>query len=77
MAKAGRYVIAEVEEIVEVGELDPENIHTPCIYVDALVLSTTEKPIENLTNEKNMELDEEHLKDPKFAQRVKIAQRAA
>lgn len=37
MAMAARTVIAEVEEIVEVGELDPERIHTPCLYVDYLV----------------------------------------
>ena len=80
MAKAGKYVIAEVEEIVEVGELDPENIHTPCIYVDALVLSTVkheDKPIEFKTNSKNMGLDKEQLKNPKYAKRVKIASRAA
>jgi 3-oxoacid CoA-transferase subunit A len=32
-AAAGRVTIAEVEEIVETGELDPDNIHTPGIYV--------------------------------------------
>jgi 3-oxoacid CoA-transferase len=37
MAMAARTVIAEVEEIVDVGELDPEEIHTPCLYVDYLV----------------------------------------
>ncbi len=38
MATAGRIVIAEVDEIVEVGELDPEAIITPHLYVDYLVL---------------------------------------
>ncbi len=33
MAMAGKVTIAEVEELVEVGELDPNNIHTPGIYV--------------------------------------------
>ena len=33
MAMAGRITIAEVEELLEVGELDPNNIHTPGIYV--------------------------------------------
>ncbi|HEY8689762.1 MAG TPA: CoA transferase subunit A [Chitinophagaceae bacterium] len=33
MAMAGKITIAEVEELVEVGELDPNNIHTPGIYV--------------------------------------------
>lgn len=33
MAMAGKITIAEVEELVEAGELDPNNIHTPGIYV--------------------------------------------
>lgn len=37
MATAAATVVAEVEEIVEVGELDPNDIHTPSIFVDALV----------------------------------------
>ena len=36
-ATAGRIAIAEVEELVEVGELDPECIHTPGIYIDRVV----------------------------------------
>ena len=37
MATAAAIVIAEVEEIVEVGEIDPNEIHTPSIFVDFLV----------------------------------------
>ena len=37
MATAADLVIAEVEEIVETGELPPESIHTPAVYVDRLV----------------------------------------
>jgi len=37
-AMAGKITIAEVEEIVEAGELDPEAIHTPGIYVQRIVL---------------------------------------
>jgi 3-oxoacid CoA-transferase len=49
-AKAGKLTIVEVEEIVEVGELDPHCIHLPGIYVDRLVLGTNyEKPIEQRT----------------------------
>lgn len=48
-ATAGKICIAEVEEIVEVGELDPDNIHTPAVYVDRLVLGTFEKRIEQRT----------------------------
>ncbi|RZA07784.1 MAG: CoA transferase subunit A [Proteobacteria bacterium] len=48
-ATAGKICIAEVEEIVEVGEIDPDNVHTPAVYVDRLVLSTFEKRIEQRT----------------------------
>ncbi len=36
MAAAGKITIAEVEELVPVGELDPNNIHTPGIYVQRI-----------------------------------------
>jgi 3-oxoacid CoA-transferase subunit A len=36
MATAADHVIAEVEEIVELGQLDPNNVHTPGIFVDAI-----------------------------------------
>lgn len=49
MAAAGKVTIAEVEEIVEAGELLPEEIHTPGIYVQGLVVGTPEKRIERLT----------------------------
>jgi 3-oxoacid CoA-transferase len=41
MATAAELVIAEVEEIVEAGTLDPNAIHTPCMYVDYLVQAHT------------------------------------
>ncbi len=37
MATAADLVIAEVEEIVEIGEIDPDQVHTPSIFVDFLV----------------------------------------
>jgi 3-oxoacid CoA-transferase subunit A len=37
MATAADYVIAEVEQLVEVGEIDPDDVHTPGIFVDAIV----------------------------------------
>jgi 3-oxoacid CoA-transferase subunit A len=47
MATAGKITIAEVEELVEPGELDPNFIHTPGIYVDRIILgSSYQKPIE-------------------------------
>lgn len=78
MAKAANFVIAEVEEIVETGELDPDHIHVPGLYVDAIVKKEfDDKPIEKLTNNKNTGFSKELLKDPKYALRVKIAKRAA
>ncbi|THE09262.1 CoA transferase subunit A [Bacillus timonensis] len=49
MAAAGKVTIAEVEEIVEVGELNPNEIHTPSIYVQGLIVGKHEKRIERLT----------------------------
>ncbi|WP_349778345.1 CoA transferase subunit A [Xanthomonas sp. WHRI 6108] len=49
-AMAGRVCVAEVEEIVEVGTIDPDQVHLPGIYVDRLVLNATpEKRIEQRT----------------------------
>lgn len=48
-ATAGKITVVEVEEIVEPGELDPAQIHTPGIYVDRLILGTFEKRIEQRT----------------------------
>ncbi len=49
-AMAGQITIAEVEEIVENGELDPDSIHTPGIYVHRIVLNKNpEKRIEQKT----------------------------
>lgn len=50
MAAAGKICVAEVEEIVPVGALDPDCIHVPSIYVKRLVQGTNyEKRIERLT----------------------------
>ena len=49
MASAGRVTIAEVEELVEVGELDPDNIHTPGIFVQRVISGDHEKRIEQRT----------------------------
>jgi len=48
-ATAGKITVVEVEEIVEVGELDPDQIHTPGIYVNRVILGTFEKRIEQRT----------------------------
>ncbi len=50
IATAGKVTVVEVEEIVPVGSLDPDQIHTPGIYVDRIVQGTDYvKHIERLT----------------------------
>ena len=50
MATAGRITIAEVEELVEPGRLDPDLVHTPGIYVQRILVGARyEKPIEQRT----------------------------
>jgi 3-oxoacid CoA-transferase subunit A len=50
MATAANYVVAEVEEIVELGSLDPDGVHTPGIFVDAIFQgSNYQKRIERRT----------------------------
>jgi 3-oxoacid CoA-transferase subunit A len=46
MAAAGKVTIAEVEKIVEIGEIDPDHVHSPGIYVQALIQGSQEKRIE-------------------------------
>ena len=46
---AGKIAVVEVEEIVEVGQLDPDEIHLPGIYVNRLIQGTFEKRIEQRT----------------------------
>jgi 3-oxoacid CoA-transferase subunit A len=48
-ATAGRVSVAEVEELVEVGELDPECVHTPGVFVNRVVVAPREKRIERRT----------------------------
>jgi 3-oxoacid CoA-transferase subunit A len=50
MATAGKVTVAEVEHLVEVGQLDPNTIHTPGIYVQRIVQGARyEKRIERRT----------------------------
>tara|TARA_B100000902_G_scaffold378366_1_gene411549 strand:+ start:1251 stop:1955 length:705 start_codon:yes stop_codon:yes gene_type:complete len=48
-ATCGKTCIAEVEEIVPVGSLDPDHIHTPGIFVNRIIQGEHEKRIENMT----------------------------
>ena len=54
VATAGKITIAEVEQLVESGELDPDQIHTPGIFVQRIILNATpEKRIEQRTVRKS------------------------
>ena len=46
---AGKVAVVEVEEIVEAGQLDPDEIHLPGIYVNRLIKGSFEKTIEQRT----------------------------
>ena len=48
-ATCGRTCVAEVEELVDVGDLDPDQIHTPGIFVQRIVLCQHERRIEQIT----------------------------
>jgi len=54
-ATAGRICIAEVEELVELGELDPDCVHTPGIFVHRIVVAKRAKRIEQRTLRKRPE----------------------
>ncbi|WP_310621482.1 CoA transferase subunit A [Flexibacterium corallicola] len=49
MATAGKITLVEVEELVETGKLDPDQIHTPGIFVDRISQGNFEKRIEQRT----------------------------
>ena len=49
-AVAGKFTVVEVEQIVEIGEIDPDEIHLPGIYVNRIIVNATpEKRIEQMT----------------------------
>ena len=49
VATSGRITVAEVEELVEVGQIDADQVHTPGIFVDRIVVTRSEKRIEQRT----------------------------
>jgi len=49
IATCGKACVAEVEELVPIGQLDPDQIHTPGIFVDRIVQTTSVKRIEQRT----------------------------
>ncbi|MCT8090117.1 CoA transferase subunit A [Acinetobacter sp. ANC 4216] len=49
-AVAGKFTVVEVEQIVEIGEIDPDETHLPGIYVNRIIVNATpEKRIEQMT----------------------------
>jgi len=77
MATAGKITIAEVEEIVENGEISPEDVHVPGIYVHRIVKGDKfEKRIEKLTIDQG-ESDEETTLTDAAKRRQRIIRRAA
>lgn len=72
MCKAAKVTIAEVEEIVPVGELQPDEIHVPGIYVHRIIRGSFEKRIERLkvTKERSKKDSGEQSKAAKLRERI-------
>lgn len=79
MAKAARLTIVEAENIVETGELDPNEVDLPGIFVDRIVPATAEKQIDilKLREEEGSAGAAEATVSPAQEKRNRIARRAA
>lgn len=79
MAKAAQCTIVEAENIVPVGEIHPDNVHLPGIFVDRIVPATREKMLEvkKLREEGGSESGAESKKSDGLIRRERIAKRAA
>jgi 3-oxoacid CoA-transferase len=78
MAKAARLAIVEAEHIVPIGELDPNDIDLPGIFVDRLVPATDDKKIEILKTRKSQEDPTKQSETtPSMVKRNRIARRTA
>lgn len=78
MAKASDITIVEVEEIVDAGEIHPDDIHLPGIYVDRIFKGIPSRRIERLTIEDDQSsIGDESSLDPASKKRILIAKRAA
>ncbi|KAK9241540.1 3-oxoacid CoA-transferase [Lipomyces tetrasporus] len=80
--RAAKYIIVEAEHIVEPGEIAPEDVHLPGIYVSKVIQSTAEKKIEFVTVQKDKSDSESRTTedvDPSTPEgrRERIIQRAA
>jgi 3-oxoacid CoA-transferase len=70
-AMAAKYTIAEVDEIVPTGSINPADVHLPGIYVKAIVKTQADKKFEKVT------LAKEAVEEDKDKKRVRIVKRAA
>jgi 3-oxoacid CoA-transferase len=79
MARAARLTIVEAESIVEIGDIDPNDVDLPGIYVDRIVPATAEKVVEllKLREEKDGGDAAKAAASPAQEKRNRIARRAA
>lgn len=77
--KNAKLTIVEAENIVEPGEIEPENVHLSSIYVNRIIKSTTPKEIEIIKLAEDQKSPEDLLKsgNSKELKRFKIAKRAS
>ncbi|KAG4419602.1 hypothetical protein IFR04_007304 [Cadophora malorum] len=77
MGKNAKVTLVEADEIVEVGEIKPENVHLQGVYVTKVIRSTEEKKIEKLTFKKNKEDLKDAVAASNTTSRERIIKRAA
>ena len=78
IASCGKVCVAEVEELVEVGELDPDQIHTPGIFVDRIIQGRELRKADRVSHRARQRGGEKGKSDPRFdgeARRAGIARR--
>lgn len=78
MCRAAKCTIVEVEEIVPVGSIDPEQVHIPSIYVHRIVKATNyEKRVERLKTQSSLKSSSVVANTPAAKFRERIVRRAA
>lgn len=77
MGRNAKLTIVEAEHIVEPGEIQPEDVHLPAIYVDRVIQSTTPKDIEIFKYSEDESSTEDKPKLEADLKREKIVKRAA
>jgi 3-oxoacid CoA-transferase len=77
MAKAAKLAIVEAENIVEVGEIDPNDVDLPGIFIDRIVPATGSSLVEILKTRSTEEGGEPEAKGDAQIRRDRIARRAA